>query len=34
MLNRSILSNSKMMMESMNEGMNILDELNNEKKKF
>ena len=34
MIDKSILSNSKMMMESMNEGMNFLDELNIEKRKY
>jgi len=34
LLNRSIMSNSKLGLESMNEGNNILDELDEEKKKL
>ena len=34
LLNRSIMSNSKFGLESMNEGNNILDELDEEKKKL
>ena len=33
LLNKSVLSNRTLVMESMNEGNNILDELNNEKYK-
>lgn len=34
MMNRSIISNRTLGMESMNEGNNILDELNDEKRKM
>lgn len=33
-MNRSIISNRTLGMESMNEGNNILDELNDEKRKM
>lgn len=34
LLNKSVFSNRTLVMESMNEGNNILDELNNEKYKI
>lgn len=34
MLNRSVMSNRTLGLESMNEGNNILDELEDEKKKL
>lgn len=34
LLNKSVFSNRTLLMESMNEGINILEELNNEKNKL